>query len=153
MNRLVTQSTRLLMALCVMAFSPVGWSNPLTAAALTSAAGFRVVVVPGDAPDAMLRNRGIADQVVTVASTPFRVTVPADAFAHTNRNAVVNLRATQANGQPLPAWLSFDAMTGTFFGRVAPGERRNLQIQVTAKDDGGRVASETFLIAVGSVRR
>jgi len=53
--------------------------------------------------------------------------------------------ATLANGTALPAWLSFNAATGTFSGAV-PSTASGLSVKVTAKDTGGLSASETFSV-------
>ncbi len=51
--------------------------------------------------------------------------------------------ASLANGQPLPAWLSFNPTTRTFSG-TAPGTTQNLNIKASATDISGLSASETF---------
>jgi hypothetical protein len=51
--------------------------------------------------------------------------------------------ASQANGQALPSWLTFNAATETFSG-TAPLTVQSLSLQVTATDTGGLSASETF---------
>ena len=55
--------------------------------------------------------------------------------------------ATLANGQALPAWLSFNATTETFSG-TAPTTAQSLSIKVTATDSSGLAASESFTASV-----
>jgi hypothetical protein len=86
--------------------------------------------------------------VTPVAGTPVQITIPVDAFAHTNPNAVVTLNARQTSGEALPSWLSFDASSGKFTVRSAPGERRVVEVRVEARD-GQRVVVTTFKITVG----
>lgn len=149
MKPLVAHFTRLLMVYCLLGLAGSVHAQPL----LTSSAGFRILVTAGSSSDAIMRNRGIADQVAPPTAGMFRVVVPVDAFAHTNPNAVITLMATQSSGEQLPAWASFESVTGRFTFRVAPGERRTLNIKVVARDDGGRSTYTTFLVMVGTPYR
>ena len=76
------------------------------------------------------------------ASISFRV--PPDAFAHTDPNATVLLEARLRDGSPLPAWLSFNAVTGQFSGTVPVGVGGVLQIEIVARDEEDRVARLEF---------
>ncbi|NML18669.1 DUF4347 domain-containing protein [Azohydromonas caseinilytica] len=117
--------------------------------------GFRVVVLAGIAPGSdpgLMLYRGIGDQVVAVAGGTGLLTIPADAFAHTDPGAVVTLSARQANGAALPAWVSFDPATGRFTVRAAPGERKALELRVEARDHLDRVVVTTFKLQVGGQR-
>ncbi len=53
--------------------------------------------------------------------------------------------ATQANGAPLPSWLTFNAGAETFTGTV-PNTAAGLTLQVTATDTSGLSSSETFSV-------
>jgi len=53
--------------------------------------------------------------------------------------------ATLATGAALPAWLHFNASTETFTGSV-PSGASGLNIEVTATDTSGLLASETFAV-------
>jgi hypothetical protein len=55
--------------------------------------------------------------------------------------------AVQSNGQSLPSWLTFNAVTETFTG-TAPPTAQDLGIEVTATDSSGLSASETFTASV-----
>jgi len=80
------------------------------------------------------------------------VRVPEDAFAHTDPSAVVRLEARLADGSPLPAWLKFDAVRGTFHGVPPQDVRGSLEIEVIARDDQGREARSRFEMLVDEVR-
>ncbi|MBS4096265.1 MAG: putative Ig domain-containing protein [Sulfuricella sp.] len=61
----------------------------------------------------------------------------------------LSYRATLADGSALPAWLAFDAATGSFSGKVA-GAVGTLQIQVTATDQAGATASTSFSLEIAN---
>ncbi|WP_395702720.1 pre-peptidase C-terminal domain-containing protein [Aquabacterium sp.] len=61
--------------------------------------------------------------------------VPAGTFADPDGNALT-YSARQANGSPLPSWLSFDPATQKFLG-TAPANSGDLTVRVTATDPGG----------------
>ena len=63
------------------------------------------------------------------------------------QNAKLTFTATQANGQPLPSWLSFNSATGTFTG-TPPASATNLSVKVTATDSYGLAVAETFAVNV-----
>jgi len=114
---------------------------------LTSAGdgAFRIVVTASDQPALMLF-RGIPDLQVQATSGLFEMQIPADAFTHTNPQAVITLRALQANEAPLPAWITFDPVTGKFSGMPPNGFDDELVIKVIARDADGREAVTTFRI-------
>lgn len=59
--------------------------------------------------------------------------------------------ATLADGSALPSWLKFDPTTGTFTGTVA-STATDFAIKVTATDSEGLSTSETFNVAVPSIK-
>ena len=105
---------------------------------------FRIVVVKADEPG-LFRFHGVPDQDFDTG-THIRFQLPADAFMHTQENAIVRITAERTDGGPLPAWLRFNATTGTFEGDAPPGSPRVLEIRVTARDTDGREASTIFRI-------
>ncbi|WP_034294232.1 Ig-like domain-containing protein [Herbaspirillum sp. RV1423] len=114
--------------------------------------GYRVVVLGSTgAGDALQVNAPIGD-VAFRAGERLSFQVPADAFGHTNPDAVVTLSATAADGRPLPNWLSFSARTGTFTGQVPAGMRGEINIRVVARDSQGHEAVQILKIRVGEVR-
>jgi hypothetical protein len=60
-------------------------------------------------------------------------------------------KATLANGNALPSWLTFNAATGTFTG-VVPSTATGLSLKATATDTGGLAASETFNVSVSAAK-
>lgn len=76
----------------------------------------------------------------------FSLTLPAGTFTDP-QGETLTYKATQANGQPLPGWLQFNAATETFSG-TAPNAAQAVNIQVTATDSSGLNASEGFTAVV-----
>ncbi|HLO62595.1 MAG TPA: putative Ig domain-containing protein, partial [Azonexus sp.] len=58
--------------------------------------------------------------------------------------------ATLSDGSPLPAWLTFEATTGTFSGTPGSGDAGILNVAVTATDTGGLSATTNFVLTVTS---
>ena len=114
---------------------------------MTSTSGFQVVVNEAATPNLSVF-RGITDQFIE-ANQPTRFALPADTFAHTKTDATVTVVAKLADGQGLPAWVQFDARSGTFQMTPPPGFNDELQIKVTASDAEGREASAIFNLTVG----
>jgi hypothetical protein len=114
---------------------------------LTSAAGFRVAVSEAPAPSLVVF-RGITDQFIE-GNKPATFALPADAFVHTQADAVITIVAKLANGMDLPAWIQFDARSGTFRLDPPPGFNEELQVKVIARDNEGREASSIFKFSVG----
>lgn len=77
----------------------------------------------------------------------FSFTIPAGAFTDPNGDTLT-YAATLEGGGSLPAWLTFDAATGTFSGTPGAGDIGTLMIVVSASD-GTESAADTFEIAVG----
>ncbi|WAT17712.1 cadherin-like domain-containing protein [Aurantiacibacter sp. MUD11] len=74
-------------------------------------------------------------------------TVPADTFSDPDSDPLT-LTATLANGDPLPAWLSFD---GTTFSGTPPQDfNGSIDIEVTASD-GQFDVSDTFTLTIDPV--
>ena len=116
----------------------------------TRSEGFRTVVAKAEEP-ALVLFQGVPDQFVD-ANTRLSMTVPADAFAHTQPKAIVRLAAVLQDGRPLPAWVQFNGQTGQFTGEVPKGVTGELKIKLIARDLNGREAIALFRINVGEVR-
>ncbi|MCG8508929.1 MAG: putative Ig domain-containing protein, partial [Rhodospirillales bacterium] len=82
--------------------------------------------------------RPVTESVMTQGTINF--TLPTDTFA-AQGDALVQLTATQADGQTLPAWLAFDPQTGSFVGTPPPGTEGEIVILVVARDQSGQVAT------------
>ncbi len=90
----------------------------------------------------------LAGSVVPVqgtAANPLNIALNAGLFVDPDGD-VLTLSATLADGAPLPAWLGFNAATGTFVG--TPPSEANLQIKVTAADPSGATASVSFPVVI-----
>ncbi|MEM9972689.1 MAG: malectin domain-containing carbohydrate-binding protein [Pseudomonadota bacterium] len=98
--------------------------------------------------DAPTLGTALEDQAA-VAGQPFSYVLPADAFVDPDVpfGDTLEYTATLANGDPLPAWLSIDPVTGELTG--TPPADVELSVVVTATDDGGlSVAAAPFTIDV-----
>jgi hypothetical protein len=115
----------------------------------TRSEGFRTVVAKADDP-ALVVFRGIPDQY-TESGNRLALTVPSDAFAHTQPKAIVRLAATMQDGRPLPTWVQFNGQTGQFVGEVPSGQNGELRIKIIARDAEGREATSLFRINIGNM--
>nr|WP_260406828.1 calcium-binding protein [Pseudomonas cichorii] len=96
--------------------------------------------------DAPVLAKAIVDQAAT-AGTLLNFALPAATFTDVDAGDTLSITAQSANGQSLPAWLSFDAATRTFSG--TPGSQGTVSVKVSAVDRAGAVASDVFDIVVG----
>ena len=80
----------------------------------------------------------------------FSFAIPANTFVDPE-GETLSFTATQANGDPLPAWLQFDAATGTFTGTPGNADVGTLAVKVTASDSLGQSTSQTFNLNVENV--
>jgi hypothetical protein len=126
---------------------PVTDFGPVIGDILTSSAGFRTVVNES-ASIGLNVYRGVSDQFVD-GLAPTKVSIPADAFIHSQKEAVVKLESKQADNTDLPDWVSFDSRTGTFEVDAPVGFKGKIDVKVTARDDNGREATVIFRIFVG----
>jgi hypothetical protein len=72
--------------------------------------------------------------------------LPADTFIDPQKEPLVYV-ASQANGTPLPVWLTFNAKTETFAGTV-PAGIGTLSLKVMATDTSGLSTAESFSVTV-----
>ncbi|MDX1452199.1 MAG: putative Ig domain-containing protein, partial [Oleiphilaceae bacterium] len=93
--------------------------------------------------DAPTVDQGIAD-TSTAEDATFNLAIPADAFADLDGDALT-YTATQADGSPLPSWLSFDGTA--FSGTPTNDEVGAINLAVTASD-GQASVTETFALTV-----
>jgi Ca2+-binding RTX toxin-like protein len=92
----------------------------------------------------------IADQDAT-EDAMFTFSLPANVFADVDLGDSKTLSATLANGAALPTWLTFDAASGTFWGRPANGDVGQLNVRVTARDAAGATAWDDFNLTVANI--
>jgi hypothetical protein len=97
-------------------------------------------------PDTLVAVRPTAEVQAVDGRVSF--TLPPDTFAATRPDSQVSLRATTADGQPLPAWLRFNPETGRFEGEPPPGAAGEVVVRVVARDQDGTEAAATLRITV-----
>jgi Ca2+-binding RTX toxin-like protein len=100
-----------------------------------------------NANDAPVVNIVIADQSAR-ENDAFLFVLPPTTFVDADAGDSLAVSARLANGDPLPAWLSFDAATGRLIGTPAHADAGELQIVVTATDPAGSAVSQTFALTV-----
>ncbi|WP_339899284.1 putative Ig domain-containing protein [uncultured Gilvimarinus sp.] len=86
------------------------------------------------------------DDIRVVAAAELNVQLPGNTFVDPDRDVLV-VSATLANGQPLPAWLTFDGATQTFSGVAQASDEGAINILVTASD-GQSQATDSFVLTV-----
>ena len=132
-------------------FTQGGQGNTAPKAAPVTASGFQVEVsappVNAVADGALFVAKGIPSLITESNVVSF--TVPMDAFGHTSTDAGIQLAAKLTSGQPLPSWVTFDSVHGTFVGEAPAGFTGSLSVVVVARDNGGHEVSTTFKIQVG----
>ncbi|OZI61960.1 Ig-like domain-containing protein [Bordetella genomosp. 11] len=117
---------------------------------LTHGSSFRVVVMPSSAANqGLMLNRGMGDLIVAPAGR-IEVSIPSDAFAHTDPNAAIQLAARLQDGRPLPAWVRFDSRAGKFVVDAPSGMSGDIAIRVIARDGAGNEAATVFHVRVGA---
>ena len=89
----------------------------------------------------------LTDQAVVVGNA-FSYDMPSNTFFDGNGDPL-SYTATLFNGDPLPAWLSFDAVNGIFTGTPPDGSVGKVAIKVTASD-GQSSTFDSFYIAVNA---
>ncbi|MEG2046256.1 MAG: Ig-like domain-containing protein, partial [Comamonas sp.] len=81
------------------------------------------------------------EAVVVAAGRQVDWKVPPTMFGHSDPLASLQFSMTQASGQPLPAWLRFDARTGRVSGEPPSSFKGELTLRLTARDSQGNVVS------------
>jgi Putative Ig domain/Domain of unknown function (DUF4114)/FG-GAP-like repeat len=91
----------------------------------------------------------IAAQSAT-AGTAFSLTVPTNTFTDPDAGDVLSYTASLANGNALPAWLTFNATTGLFSGMPTATDVGSLSLSVKATDKGGLSVTNNFGLSISS---
>ena len=89
----------------------------------------------------------IEDQTAK-AQEVFNFVIPSNTFSDANLNDTLTYSVVSLVTGQLPAWLSFDANTGTFSGTPGDADVGSVDLIVTATDGGGLSATDTFTLAV-----
>ncbi|MEO5340557.1 MAG: putative Ig domain-containing protein [Magnetococcus sp. MYC-9] len=89
----------------------------------------------------------VPDQT-TVEDVPLTFSVNANTFADGDPGDALIFSASLANGDPLPAWLAYDAVTRTFSGTPGRDDVGAALIRVTAVDAGGLSVADIFELVV-----
>ena len=129
------------------AIAPAEPPAPL-ADTVTSSSGIPIPVSE-TAPPGLSLYQGITDQFVQSTDISTKVSLPFDAFIHSNKDAVVKLQAKQADDSNLPNWVQFDATSGVFEVTPPKGFKGKLDLKVIARDDDGREAVAIFQMFIG----
>lgn len=76
----------------------------------------------------------------------FELKVGENVFYDDDGNNTLHYSATSANGNPLPAWLTFNTKTNTLKGK--PTQAGEYKITITATDTNNAVAHSTFTLKI-----
>jgi Putative Ig domain/RTX calcium-binding nonapeptide repeat (4 copies) len=82
-----------------------------------------------------------------IATNLFQYTIAANTFTDPDAEPLT-LSAALSSGNPLPAWLSFDAATRIFSGTPDSGDVGTLSINLTAADGFGGSVVDTFVVTI-----
>ncbi|MRR58090.1 MAG: hypothetical protein EG824_07760 [Deltaproteobacteria bacterium] len=74
--------------------------------------------------------------------------IPPGTFLDADAGDTLVLSATLANGDPLPSWITFNPITGTFSGTPGVGNLAELIIRLTATDHAGANVSTDIALSV-----
>jgi hypothetical protein len=88
------------------------------------------------------------DAQTATAGTAFSFTLPDTAFSDADAGDTLSYNVTLADGQPLPAWLVFDAATRTLSGTPAQGDAGDISFSIAATDQAGVSASQELRLKV-----
>ncbi len=116
--------------------------------AITSGAGYQIPVIDSTKQGLSIL-RGITDQVVESTGVATKISLPFDAFVHTDKNAVIALEAKLADDAQLPNWVRFDPATGVFEVVPPEGFVGKLDLKVVARDDKGQEVTAIFQMFIG----
>ena len=72
--------------------------------------------------------------------------IPIDAFAKSNNETMVALKASLPGNKTLPSWLKFDPVAGKFEGEVPEDFEGSIEVLVTATDQNGNEVTTSFVI-------
>ncbi len=108
-----------------------------------------ISVTVGNVNEAPAGATPIPDQRA-IEDLAFTFTVAGGTFTDPDAGDVLRLEAALITGAPLPAWLTFNATTGTFSGTPANGDVAAIAVRVIATDAANASVSGTFTLAVAN---
>lgn len=114
---------------------------------LTASDIFAITIAPAANSKPLLVNP-LADRVI-VDNETFTLTLPANSFSDPDGDSL-RYEVTLANGSPLPAWMTYDPLTGTVSGMATRAEP-DLAIRVTALDGRGGSVSDTYNLKINYI--
>ncbi len=112
----------------------------------TAVVGGKLTLSIAGANDAPTLVSALLDQSAA-ANTSWTWKLPAGSFADVDAGDVLAYAATLADGAALPAWLSFDAATQTFSGRVPKSAVGSIDIRVGVADRVGAKTADVFSLS------
>ncbi|MDO5686429.1 MAG: putative Ig domain-containing protein [Neisseria sp.] len=92
----------------------------------------------------------IAEQqgdLATTANQIFTYTLPENLFSDADNDPLAYI-ITQSNGQPLPAWINYDAASKTLSGTAQNNDAGSLQLNITATDPAGASVTQSFTLSI-----
>ncbi|HOI48091.1 MAG TPA: HYR domain-containing protein, partial [Prolixibacteraceae bacterium] len=110
----------------------------------TTVETFTITVLPVN--DAPMVVTPVADQFILLGNS-LSVNL-SGVFTDPDEDDVLTLAVTLANGNPLPAWMTFNPATGMLTGTPAVADLGVIEVKVTATDAAGTTASDNFLVVV-----
>jgi|GEM_PF-2589188 len=110
---------------------------------------FTITVADGN--EAPVVANPLVDQSAT-QDDAFTYQFAANTFADPDLDDTLTYAAVQADGTPLPGWLSFDAATRTFRGTPGSTDVGTVSVTVTANDGHGGTVSGSFVLTVVPVQ-
>ncbi|BAV47445.1 Cadherin [Mesorhizobium loti] len=113
-----------------------------TAESVASAATASIANV-NDAPTA-----GSLSPLALAVASPLHFTIPSDLFYDPDPGDHLTLTSAQANGDPLPSWISFDPIAGAFTGTPSNFDVGTLEIRITATDTSSADVHVDFALSV-----
>ena len=81
----------------------------------------------------------------------FNFSVGSGTFTDPDASDTLTFQAALGSGEPLPAWLSFNTLTGLFSGTPTNGDVGVITVRVTATDVASASVSGTFTLTVANV--
>ncbi len=111
---------------------------------ITQVGGALSIAIAGQ-NDAPILVTALADQTAA-ANTNWNWQLPAGSFTDVDAGDVLRYGATLADGTVLPSWLSFDAATQTFSGRVPKSATGSIDLRVGASDRLGANVADVFTL-------